>query len=304
MQIEGDFEIVLINDGSSDNLLDILNHETDSRLRIITQDNGGESNARNRGIREAKGKYIAFLDSDDAWLPNHLQTARAFFEKFSNCNWFATKAKKVANISEEDLYFDSSTEVDYCLVDWFLELTSEPLSSSMVIKRSLVDNVLCFPEGVKMFADNVAWCRLALQAGNIGTCSITTALYRQWSGSATEKYWSERRWNINAVGLDAIILHQEIMKNPLCPLSAKLYFKKRAMMEWMDRISKFKVIRWKKEILDRLPTSGLFITCILYLFYCILYVSSRVMYKLISRRYASLQKKYDKLLLQGYPEST
>lgn len=68
-----DFEIVTVDDGSSDDTLAVLNRLTDPRLVIVTQDNAGPAAARNHGMRVARGEYIAFLDSDDIWLPDFLQ---------------------------------------------------------------------------------------------------------------------------------------------------------------------------------------------------------------------------------------
>ncbi|MGM0171586.1 glycosyltransferase [Enterococcus sp. AZ140] len=65
------FEIVVINDGSPENIKDI--EEIDSRIKIINKKNGGPASARNQGIESSKGEYVAFLDSDDMWLPKKLE---------------------------------------------------------------------------------------------------------------------------------------------------------------------------------------------------------------------------------------
>ena len=75
------YEVIVVNDGSPDT--EALEQALDpfmSSIRYIKQANGGPSAARNRGIREARGKYVAFLDSDDTWLPGHLAQQVALLE--------------------------------------------------------------------------------------------------------------------------------------------------------------------------------------------------------------------------------
>jgi glycosyltransferase involved in cell wall biosynthesis len=69
-----DFEILVINDESTDRTLEVCQQFTDDRLRIISQPNRGVPGARNTGIRAAKGEFIALLDADDIWLPEKLAT--------------------------------------------------------------------------------------------------------------------------------------------------------------------------------------------------------------------------------------
>lgn len=75
-----DFEVLVVDDGSEDNTLEVVKSIDDPRIRLFSQKNCGASSARNKGIDEAKGKYIAFLDSDDAFLMHHLQQASDILE--------------------------------------------------------------------------------------------------------------------------------------------------------------------------------------------------------------------------------
>ena len=68
-----DFEVIVVNDGSTDSSTERLAEISDKRIRLIDQDNGGVSRARNVGIENATSDYIAFLDADDQWHPSHNQ---------------------------------------------------------------------------------------------------------------------------------------------------------------------------------------------------------------------------------------
>ena len=69
-----DFELIVIDDGSSDATLSKLKAVDDPRLVVLSQENAGPAAARNHGMRVARGEYLAFLDSDDVWYPEYLQT--------------------------------------------------------------------------------------------------------------------------------------------------------------------------------------------------------------------------------------
>lgn len=79
-----DYEVIVVNDGSTDDTVLRLQPLAD-RLRLITQSNQGIGAARNRGIAEARGKYVALLDHDDWWLPEKLSTQVAFLERAPDC---------------------------------------------------------------------------------------------------------------------------------------------------------------------------------------------------------------------------
>jgi len=77
-------EIIIVDDGSSDNTLEVLGNINDPRLVVISQQNAGPAAARNHGMRVARGEYIAFLDSDDVWYPDFLQQAETAYQSDPN----------------------------------------------------------------------------------------------------------------------------------------------------------------------------------------------------------------------------
>lgn len=84
-QVYTDFELIIIDDGSTDGSKDvILKKFNDKRISLYTQKNSGVSASRNRGVNLAKGEYIAFLDADDEWMPYYLQTVSDEIVKFPN----------------------------------------------------------------------------------------------------------------------------------------------------------------------------------------------------------------------------
>lgn len=77
-----DFEVVVVDDGSKDKSAEIVKGFTDARIRYIKKENGGVSSARNRGIQEAEGEWLVFLDADDEMLPDALFTFEEMHKSF------------------------------------------------------------------------------------------------------------------------------------------------------------------------------------------------------------------------------
>ena len=85
-----DFELIIINDGSTDNGPAMVREFNDPRIKLISQENRGVSAARNRGIAEAKNELISFLDADDEWTADYLETIRGLRKKFPDAGLYAT----------------------------------------------------------------------------------------------------------------------------------------------------------------------------------------------------------------------
>jgi glycosyltransferase involved in cell wall biosynthesis len=87
------FEVIVIDDGSTDKTNELISSYTDQRIVYYDQANYGVAHARNRGLERAGGGFIAFLDSDDRWLPKKLERALDYIQRYPSIRIFHTEEK-------------------------------------------------------------------------------------------------------------------------------------------------------------------------------------------------------------------
>lgn len=189
-------EIIVVNDGSTDGTEKVLEDYAD-QIKTIAQPNRGVSAARNAGIRIANGSWIAFLDSDDAWLPDKLLLAEKFIQANPEIQIFQseelwvrngrrvnpkTKHKKIGgNIFKESL--------SLCMIS----------PSAVVIQKSLLDDVGLFDESLLVCEDYDLWLRISHRFP-VGLDPAPGIIkYGGHADQLSTKYWGMDRFRIQAL---------------------------------------------------------------------------------------------------------
>src|SRR5690554_4366466 len=101
-----EFEVILVNDGSSDNSLKVVQKFMDPRLKVYSKENGGVSDARNYGISKAENEYIAFLDADDFWESFYLEKMRELIHRYPDCGMYNSAYRMNINSKIVELDFN------------------------------------------------------------------------------------------------------------------------------------------------------------------------------------------------------
>jgi glycosyltransferase involved in cell wall biosynthesis len=157
-QTYNNFEVLVINDGSSENLEGVI-QEYGERIKIIKKPNGGPASARNLGIELAKGKYIAFLDSDDIWLPKKLSTQINEMEK-NNYIWSHHSYEMFWENSDRTKLINTNIHRGEVFRDCYISFRVQT-STVVVLKQILVDYNIRFPLNKRYGQDSAFYKQIA-----------------------------------------------------------------------------------------------------------------------------------------------
>ncbi|MEZ4779880.1 MAG: glycosyltransferase family A protein [Flavobacteriaceae bacterium] len=159
------FEVIIVNDGSTDNSVKRIEALQDSRIRLLQIQHSGVSIARNRGIKVAKYSWIAFLDADDWWAPDFLKEVSLAMEQFPNQKIFATGRTTVYENKEvryENTFLPNEGVLG--LVNYYEFMGHyllPPINSSCaVISKTLLEEIGMFHEKQELHEDHDLWLRI------------------------------------------------------------------------------------------------------------------------------------------------
>ena len=176
-----DFELIIVNDGSTDNSLSVVKEFDDSRIRIINKPNGGESTARNAGIENAKFEFVSFLDADDLWYENYLETMIGLNKKFPEAGMYCAGYDLKYNTSIKRKPIKGYPDGFQGLVtDYFISSSQHSIahSNTVMIKKDVFEKVGMFNTELNHGPDLDMWFKIALNY-DVALINVPVALHKK-----------------------------------------------------------------------------------------------------------------------------
>jgi glycosyltransferase involved in cell wall biosynthesis len=220
-----DWELIVVDDGSTDSTPQILEKFTDQRIRIIKQQNGGEARARNVGLHNVTGEYVAFLDADDFYFPTALEELSAFLDSRPQYDVVYSDGQIC---DEQDRFLMTLTDVRPGIYTGKI-LEKVIISSSVVTvpvctmtrQSKILEHSVRFDPNLVIGPDWDFWIQLAVHA-NFGYLNKITCRYRVHTTNITRTTASEKRKK------DQIYRRMKIMNaewfGRLSPATQELFF--------------------------------------------------------------------------------
>ncbi|MBS5724565.1 MAG: glycosyltransferase [Clostridiales bacterium] len=208
-QTYGNFEIIIVNDGSKDKSLDVCKeaYGGDSRVNIIDKPNGGVSDARNAGMRAASGEYVTFVDADD-WVDSTYLSCLHDNLVQNNVDICTLDYKIVASDPARTIKNNTDKKEvlsSHTALERFFDAKIPTFACAKLYRREVIEG-LEFPLGIKI-GEDALFVYHALQRANT-VCILPDRLYNYWldnTGSATNNFF--RRYDYNTPHFATLILN-------------------------------------------------------------------------------------------------
>lgn len=180
-----DFEVIVVDDGSTDGTVDALQAYPEP-VRIIEQENAGPGMARNTGIEAAEGTYVAFLDSDDRWFPWTLSSFHKAVHDYDNPSFVTGKSISEGIHSYQKQPFTCYVHKDYLATS---SKNIQIFGCTCVVKRHLLEKVGGFSPRNINGEDSDLWMKLGTADGFVQIASPSIHIYRRHTDSAVSNLW-------------------------------------------------------------------------------------------------------------------
>jgi glycosyltransferase involved in cell wall biosynthesis len=179
-QTHSDLELIVVDDGSTDNGPHLVSQVRDPRLILVRQENRGRSAARNAGIQRASARHVAFLDADDEWAPQHVSTLVQLITDYPDAGLYCTGYRFVESTGKVKYPHWEDHPTRGYVKRYFLSVARGDLiatASSVCIPTAVFRDVGMFPEQDHVGEDQDMWARVALRYPVAVDCRQTTTYY-------------------------------------------------------------------------------------------------------------------------------
>ena len=174
-QTLSDFELIIVDDSSTDKSLSIIDSIKDKRIKTYSIKNSGVSKSRNYGVEKSTSNLIAFLDADDLWKNNHLEQLYKLYLENPNCGMYAMSYIKNINFKSYKKSYFGLSNFSGILENFFNSSSVDCIasSSSVMIPLNVFKKINGFNENLKKREDTALWIKIALNY-KIAFSTITT----------------------------------------------------------------------------------------------------------------------------------